>query len=603
MAIRQPITTKPMYLYLEDGIPTRATGFFNHNALYEVNVPQAGGIEVLKGPGTALYGSDAIGGVVNVLTRPAPAVPSADISLEGGGKGYARLLATGGAPVGSGGIRMDLNLTRTDGWRDGSGYDRQSGTLRWDHMGGGGLTARTVITGSRIDQHDVYTVGQADYDARSTLNRSPIAFRDVKALRASTALDWDRGTSLVSITPYARYDVLRLIPSWQLSYDPQLWDTRNTSVGVLAKYRRDFTPMRARVIAGFDADYSPGGFTADAIVSTPQGSQRVWSSYTTGARQYDYDVTYRAVSPYLHGELSPLHRLRIDGGLRLDLSGYDYHTNLAATDSTERLHKRPPSTTVSYAHLSPKVGATFEILPGLGAFASYRHGFRAPSQGQLFQQGSAASTVDLAPVKVDSYEMGLRGEHAGRLVWQLSAYDMTIRDDILTYITPENQRVATNAGKTRHRGVEVSAGAALTTALRLDASYSLSRQRYVHWAPSSDVQYDGKLIEQAPSDLASVLLAYAPRLLRGGRVAAEWAHTGSYAMDPDNTHDYGGHDLLNLHASMIAASNVELFARVINVTNRRYAEVASYTVAQQSQYNPGAPRTVYAGVRYNWQRD
>jgi outer membrane receptor protein involved in Fe transport len=77
MAIRQPISTKPLYLYLEDGIPTRATGFFNHNALYEVNIPQSGGIEVLKGPGTASYGSDAIGGVVNVLTRPAPASPGA----------------------------------------------------------------------------------------------------------------------------------------------------------------------------------------------------------------------------------------------------------------------------------------------------------------------------------------------------------------------------------------------------------------------------------------------------------------------------------------------------------------------------------------------
>jgi len=76
MAIRQPITTKPMYLYLEDGVPTRSTGFFNHNALYEVNLPQSGGLEVLKGPGTALYGSDAIGGVVNVLTRAAPVTPA-----------------------------------------------------------------------------------------------------------------------------------------------------------------------------------------------------------------------------------------------------------------------------------------------------------------------------------------------------------------------------------------------------------------------------------------------------------------------------------------------------------------------------------------------
>ena len=84
MAIRQPITTKPMYLYLEDGVPTRATGFFNHNALYEVNLPQASGVEILKGPGTALYGSDAIAGVVNVLTEPPPAAPEARLSLEGG---------------------------------------------------------------------------------------------------------------------------------------------------------------------------------------------------------------------------------------------------------------------------------------------------------------------------------------------------------------------------------------------------------------------------------------------------------------------------------------------------------------------------------------
>ena len=59
-AIRQPITTSAVYIYLEDGIPTRSTGFYNHNVLYEINVPQLAGIEVSKGPGSALYGSDAM---------------------------------------------------------------------------------------------------------------------------------------------------------------------------------------------------------------------------------------------------------------------------------------------------------------------------------------------------------------------------------------------------------------------------------------------------------------------------------------------------------------------------------------------------------------
>ena len=84
-AIRQPFTTSPVYLFLEDGIPIRSTGFFNHNALYEINIPQAGGVEVVRGPGTALYGSEAIGGVVNVLTRAPPSE-------------FARTSSTGGVP-------------------------------------------------------------------------------------------------------------------------------------------------------------------------------------------------------------------------------------------------------------------------------------------------------------------------------------------------------------------------------------------------------------------------------------------------------------------------------------------------------------------------
>jgi iron complex outermembrane recepter protein len=67
--IRQPIGTSPVYLFLEDGVPVRASGFFNHNAMYEINMPMSSGIEVTRGPGTALQGSDAIGGIVNVLTR------------------------------------------------------------------------------------------------------------------------------------------------------------------------------------------------------------------------------------------------------------------------------------------------------------------------------------------------------------------------------------------------------------------------------------------------------------------------------------------------------------------------------------------------------
>jgi outer membrane receptor protein involved in Fe transport len=611
MAIRQPITTKPMYLYLEDGVPTRATGFFNHNALYEVNLAQAAGIEVLKGPGTALYGSDAIGGIVNVLTRRPPQSPSIEATLEGGAFGYRRLLASGGTTWGGHGVRADLNVTHSDNWKIDAPFDRQSGMLRWDAVvGTSGWTAKTSITGSNISQQDVPAISQALFDTAFTTNPAPIAYRKVKALRASTEVSRESDRSLWSFTAYGRFNDMQILPSWQLTYDPQTYETRNASAGFLVRYRRDFAPLRARLIVGVDGDRSPGRFVAMRANVARGGPFGAWQSYTQGETQYDYDVTYHALSPYVHAELSPMSRLRLDVGVRADLSAYDYRTDLVPVDTGT--HRRPASTTVAYSHLSPKLGATYDLGAGQSLFASYRQGFRAPSQGQLFTQNSAANTVDLQPVTADSWEAGVRGQAGTRLVYQLSAYDMTIHDDIVAYTTPINTKEATNAGLTRHRGVEASAGIALTTATRLDVAWSVASHRYVSWTPqaarpaaagrpaAAEVSYSGNRIEQAPRELGSVLLGFTPAALQGGRVAAEWSHTGPYATDAANTRSYAGYDLLNLHASAMVRPRTELFARVSNLTNRKYAELLAYDAFQKDQYTPGAPRAVFAGVRYEW---
>jgi outer membrane cobalamin receptor len=68
MSIRQPMTTKSLFLYLDDGIPIRTSGLFNHNALLEINMANVRNIEVIKGPSSSMYGSEAIGGVVNFIS-------------------------------------------------------------------------------------------------------------------------------------------------------------------------------------------------------------------------------------------------------------------------------------------------------------------------------------------------------------------------------------------------------------------------------------------------------------------------------------------------------------------------------------------------------
>ncbi len=610
-AIRQPLTTSPVYLFLEDGIPTRSTGFFNHNALYEINVPMAEGIEVTKGPGTALYGSDAIGGIINVLTRPAPAKPEAEISLEGGSYGWRRLLATGGNTVGDNGWRADLNLTGTDGWRDATNYDRQSGTLRWDRVFGGDALLKTIATFSNIDQQTAgtSTLREADYHDNPTLNYTPISLRKVKAFRLSSAYEKEIGSTLISITPYVRYNEADLLPNWALTFDPTISNVQNNSIGLVAKYRYDFVPLRTRVIAGVDLDYSPGSRFEQSINTTRNG--RTFTAYSVGQTLYDYDATFRGISPYLHTELSPTERLRLTAGVRYDHLGYKYDNRLPDSDIVIRpanipfniTYRHPSDRTVSFDRLSPKLGATYGFTPDTNAFVSYNQAFRAPSEGQLFRPGTALNTVDLKPVVADSYEIGLRSKLAEAANIEVSVYRMTKQGDILSYRDPVTGATqAVNAGKTLHRGVEMKIGADLWQQLRFDSSVSYAKHSYQEWAVSGTADYSGNEIETAPRLIANTRLSYAPLLLKGGRLTMEWVKLGSYWMDAANTQKYDGHDLLNLRAYYPVRAQWELFGSITNLADTRYAETTSYTTTRGRELAPGMPRTFYAGVRYNWNK-
>jgi outer membrane receptor protein involved in Fe transport len=101
MAIRQPISTRSVFLYLEDGSPIRTTGDFNHNALIEINLAALKTVEVIRRPASSLYGSEAIGGAVNFITQAPAAVPTATMQAEAG-RGVLTKLPTSGNEQGGG---------------------------------------------------------------------------------------------------------------------------------------------------------------------------------------------------------------------------------------------------------------------------------------------------------------------------------------------------------------------------------------------------------------------------------------------------------------------------------------------------------------------
>ncbi|MES2564857.1 MAG: TonB-dependent receptor [Pseudomonadota bacterium] len=619
-AIRQPFTTNPVYLFLEDGIPIRSTGFFNHNALYEINIPQAGGIEVSRGPGSALYGSDAIGGIVNVLTRTPTGKPGLNLSGELGGHGFWRVLGGGGNGYSSGAWRGDLNLTHTDGWRDATGYDRQSGTVRWDHAISGDTQLKTVFAFSNIDQHTGANspLILSDYQNNPTRNYLPIAFRRVQAVRLSTQFEQEMGDTLLSITPYVRENSMDLLASFTLNFDPTISRVENRSYGLLAKWRMDFPQlMKARLILGTDIDISPGRRQEDSLnVSVSGGAPaRVFTSYSIARRVYDYEVTFRGISPYIHAEIAPTERLRVVAGGRYDHLSYRLRNQLSGSPvfvapgapfPGARYYAQVSNADPTFTHFSPKLGATYALAANAHAFTGYSHGFRAPSEGNLFRPAVSASTaaatlaaqsaLSLKPIKADQIEGGLRGQ-LSQFSYELVLYDLRKRDDIVSQrdaVTTFTQTV--NAGRTRHRGVELGMGAALLNEVRLDVAFSYAKHTYEDWITSAGI-FSGKEMEAAPRMLSTTRLTWQP--VQRSQVQLEWIRLGRYWLDAANTQTYSGHDIFNVRATWPLTRDVYLFGSVYNIADRRYADSAQLS-NNQPVLSPALPRTYFAGLEAKW---
>lgn len=599
-AIRQPISTGGVYLFLEDGVPTRPTGLFNHNALYETNVPQADRIEVIKGPGSALYGSDSIGGIINSITKPSPDKKEMKVNPEFGSFGWKRLLATGGAP----GFRLDLNLTDNDGFREEAKYSRYASTARLDGFLGDNTAYKSILTYSQVAQSGISSLKEDDYKNNTTKNtyHNDVGRRDVNALRWSTEFAYEpNDNSLYTLTPFFRDNQMKLMPSWMLGYDPNDRDYKFQSYGLLAKHRYKLPNSKTEFISGVDVDYTQSTYEEVQITPTKDDENNFIDTVETGTTNYDFDADQLSVSPYLHGEFQASESLRVSTGVRYDYFSVDYENNLDTVTENAK-HLRPESEKVSYDHLSPKFGLTYALSKVNNLYLNYRNSFRVPSIGQLFRSGSTKATNELKPVKTDSYEVGARGKWFGWLKYDAAAYHMSVKDDIVNYIDGNDRKLA-NAGETEHQGVELGFNGDISKQFSFRTALSYTNQKYKDFSatqgfPAKEINFADNDVSKAPKTLGNLAIQFKPSFLPGSMFEVEGEHVGKYYTGEDNTGEYAGHNLVNVRANYKLSDSYEFYGRMLNATDELYSTYTRNSVGSDDiEYRPGSPRSFFLGVK------
>lgn len=595
MSIRQPMTTKSLFLYLEDGMPIRTTGLYNHNALLEMNMAAARQIEIIRGPASSLYGAEAIGGAVNIITLTPPQLGSGMVSIQGNNNGYKRADLQAGSTFGKWGLVVSgYYANRHNGPIDYSDFHKTAVTLRADYKAGNKTTWSNSI--SFIDYYSDMTgsLDSAAFAEKDHTTPYSFTYRKARALRLRSWLtrQWnDRSRTQLSFM--FRDNTLKQNPSYYISNNrtnPLLANGQENksafnSYLVVAQHQQQFKWMSSKLIGGVSADISPSTYNARYILIHRDAKGNYASFAQTDSTLSDYATSISNLASYLHYEIGPLPGLKVVTALRYDFYHFDFNNYLPPSASTGA-----PSTQTDFNRVTPKVGLTYNYK-SIGVYANYSQGYVPPQVSELF---NSVQVPYLQPQTFFNYEVGgwcSLLQHKLYADWSL--YLMNGTNEIISVRQDDGTFRNQNAGKTRHRGVEYGITWRPDQQWMFRLSGTNAKHTFTEYVEKGN-DFSGNEMSTAPRFIANAECMYHPAFIKGFRIGLEWQHLGSYWMDNANTQEYSGFDIVHLRTGY-TRGRVELWVNALNLLNRYYATIASKSTYGHS-YNLGDPREWNVGI-------
>ena len=599
-AIRSPVLTGAgscgAYLLLEDGIPIRPAGFCNVNSLFEINLEQARAVEVVRGPGNALYGSNALHGIVNVLMPMPTERRAAGLAIEFGANDFLRARAA--LPFAPESAWLANAVFANDGgFRDDSGYQQTKvhAKRNWETSNGALVTG---LTYTNLDQETAgFIVGEDAYKD-PTLNRSnpnPEAFRNAESLRAYGL--WTRSTPEfdLDVRPYARHSDMEFLQHF-LPGQP-LEENGHVSAGVIATATR--SGARSLLTFGMDIEWS-SLFLQQTQAAATEGSDFLRETRPVG-KHYDYAVTSIGLAPYVQLERTLGDRWRLGAGIRLENLRYDYDNRMLTgntrDDGTECgfggcLYSRPDDRSDDFTNVAPKLSLSYMPRPSSQVYTVLARGFRAPQATELYRLQSGQQVADLDSERIDSLEFGWR--YAAPVVTaDIAAYIMQKRDSVFRDADGFN----VSGARTEHAGIEVSLDWRMNRrlAVSLDASYARHRYDFDRVAARGETFVAGRDVDTAPRWLGGIEFSYTPTDLLD--VDLQLVSMGDYYLDAENRFRYPGHVIGNLRAGFEITPRWRLTMRLNNIADRDIADRADYAFGNY-RYFPGRGREFFAEIQY-----
>ena len=586
-AIRSAVFTGPgacgEFLYLEDGLPIRPAGFCNINNLFEINGEQAGSIEVWRGPSSAVLGSNALHGVINVLTANPE---GASLSIQGGSYGYYQARAALGGHIGRHYVGLSAHGSQTDGYRDSTGYSQQKLTLV-HAADAGSWQVRNTLSATNLNQETGgYVRGFEAYED-SSLRRSnpnPEAYRDAWSWRVAS--HWRRKQTRISA--YLRRSHMEFLQHFLPGQPTET--NEQTSGGALVSQEFEAGAWAGQFGAQIEAMH---GSLLEIQNRPTVGSAFLMATRPSG-RHYDYDIDSIMAASFYDLSRTLAGGLRLLHSLRLEHLNYDYENRHLTGNSRDDgsacgfggcLYTRPASREDRFTEVAGRLGIEQDFGARHSGYLVLSTGFRPPQATELYRLQQGQTVADLDSERLLSAEVGFRSS-----TWSLSAFSEWTRDFIFRDASGFN----VSDGKTRSLGLEFSGDWYLGDHdLSLAISYAEHKYDFTRDAVRGELIEDGNMMDSAPRWLANARWRYQPS--ERWYSEFELSQVGEHYINAINTAKYEGHVVLNWRANYRLTEHIDLFARVINLLDERYADRADYAFGTY-RYFPAMPVQGYVGI-------
>ena len=575
-------------LVLKDGAPLNTTYIGSVNFWGVMSVEDIEKIEIVRGASSALYGSYAMGGVINIITRPATKKITGSVSFEGGTFDTYIGNANISTATDKYGIRASAGHKRTDGyeyyegdkWKD--YYETPENELTNVSVGGDIWLGESLL---KLDyeyfMEDSLSATTSQYDGEAENNNYMLSY-----------------SLPIGKTEFS-------IKSFYFDYD---YETKARKYNKTTERYDKFY---------YDSDVPKEEWGLMMQVSSELGSHRLtvgsdlkWgecdSNYTYKAGQRNFSGKQDLYSVFVNDEMLIGEKLILSAGVR-----YDWWENHDAdfyddTTATVRSIEYPDKTDEAW---SPRAGAVYKLTDDTKLRASFGTGFKVPSLYYLYKSGPHGATrfdlanPDLGPEEMTwSYDLGFDMKPNKNLSLSFTFYQSQFEDflgdktldpaEVPAYFTPDPgmavvQKV--NMGQIDIHGVEASLEYAFNSNWSAFVNHTYNVSEIEEYKEKPEVE--GNDLSYTPRHMTKIGFTYDnPDLFT---LSLYITNVGSRFGDFENTDKkkLEAYQVVDMKVSRKLFDGLELFASVDNLTDEKYKEY--YTT-----YNP--PLTAMVGAKYTF---